>query len=157
LSQNKGFRFLELKEKNVKAPEIVRFRMMKERVKCIAVERSEKLVDVLFKAVYEALKVMPNSNQEEKNDHRKKIIRKIEKKYGVDEKHKVHKYERVYYPGTSNKPFNQMTEREFENYINNCKRCVTKAFNMGVKCYLLRLMESSPDMIKFKLLFEKQA
>jgi hypothetical protein len=62
LSHNKGFRFLELKEKNVKAPEIVRFRMMKERVKCIAVERSEKLVDVLFKAVYEALKVMPNSN-----------------------------------------------------------------------------------------------
>ena len=37
---------------------------------------------------------------------REKIMKKINKRYGVDEKHKSVKYERVFYPGTSSKAFN---------------------------------------------------
>jgi hypothetical protein len=36
--------------------------MMKEKVKYIAIEKGEKLADLFFKAIYEALKVMPASN-----------------------------------------------------------------------------------------------
>jgi hypothetical protein len=50
-----------------------------------------------------------------------------------------------------------MTDKEFENYINHCKRDVTKAFNMGKKYYLLKFTQDNPDMGKFKLLFEEKA
>lgn len=49
-----------------------------------------------------------------------------------------------------------MSDREFEDYLNHCKRDVTKAFNIGKKFYLLKFNSGTNEEDKFKRLFDEK-
>lgn len=43
---------------------------------------------------------------------------------------------RIYYPGTSDKNIQDMTEAEFDDYLSHCKKDMIRAFNISKKHYL---------------------
>jgi len=146
-----AFRYLEVHEKNVKAPQMVLFRMLKERLKLLAQKKGQKMADFFFKALLESIKALPKANQEEREKFRHHVQAKLERRLVQDDRANWPLFKRVHYPGTSAKLFHRMSEREFDDYMNHIKRDVTKAFNIGKKFYIKKF---GPEDAEVRRLFE---
>ena len=58
------------------------------------------------------------------------------------------KFERVNYPGTSEKEIVAMKNHEFATYLNHCKKDMIKAFNISKKFYLYKWTSKSDEESK---------
>lgn len=60
--KSQAFRLLEVREKNVKAPQMVVFRMLKEKLRLMALRQGLKMADLLFRALHESIRALPKAN-----------------------------------------------------------------------------------------------
>ncbi|CDW77050.1 UNKNOWN [Stylonychia lemnae] len=142
--RRKRFSDLQMQDKNVKAPRIVKFRIMKERFKCIALQQKVKLQDLFYKMLISALENYRISNQEEKNEMRERALKNLKKRLEIDEKSKqVSQYPRITYIGTSDKNIQDMDQKQFENYLNHCKKDLVKSYNISKKFYLHKFLQKN--------------
>jgi hypothetical protein len=100
--------------------------------------------ELLMRAVLRTLIEIPESEDPDRNSQCEKVIYAIQKRLGIFQRVKKKTKEieeiqmRINYPGTSNKPVNEMNAFQFDQYLKAAKKDMTKSFNLAKKSYFFK-------------------